>query len=65
MTRGRATRAVRARRRPIRRARAFTAPGGDDDALLQVAPADGGRAAPETAELDGALEQAGIGGDQD
>ena len=37
----------------------------DDEALPQIAPADDGRAAPETAELDGAVEQAGTGGDQD
>ena len=28
-------------------------------------PPDDGRAAPETAELDGAVEKTGIGGDQD
>ena len=58
----RPTRAVWARRRTPR---AFAALGGDDDALPQIAPADCGRAAPEMAELDGAVEQAGTGGDQD
>ncbi|CAH0375257.1 unnamed protein product [Pelagomonas calceolata] len=58
----RQTRAVRARRRTPR---AFAALGGDDEALPQIAPTDDGRAAPETAELDGAVEQAGIGSDQD
>ena len=58
----RRTSAVRARRRTPR---TFAALGGDDEALPQIAPADDGRAAPETAELDGAVEQAGTGGDQD
>ena len=58
----RRTSAVRARRRTPR---TFAALGGDDEALPQIAPADGGRAAPETAELDGAVEQAGTGGDED
>ena len=58
----RPTSAVRARRRTPR---TFAALGGDDEALPQIAPADDGRAAPETAELDGAVEQAGTGGDED
>ena len=58
----RPTRAVRAQRRTPR---TFATLGGDDEALPQIAPADDGRAAPETAELDGAVEQAGIGCDQD
>ena len=57
----RRTSAVRARRRTPR---TFAALGGDDEALPQIAPADDGRAALETAELDGAVEQAGTGGDQ-
>ena len=58
----RPTWAVRARRRtPL----TFATLGGDDEAQPQTAPADDGRAAPETAELDGAVEQAGTGGDQD
>ena len=53
---------VRARRRtPL----TFATLGGDDEAQPQTAPADDGRAAPETAELDGAAEQAGTGGDED
>ena len=58
----RPTWAVRARRRTPR---TFATLGGDDEAQPQTAPADDGRAAPETAELDGAVEQAGTGGDQD
>ena len=58
----RPTEAVRDRRRTPR---TFATLGGDDEALPQIAPADDGRAAPETAELDGAVEQAGTGGDQD
>ena len=58
----RPTSAVRARRRTPR---TLAALGGDDEALPQIAPADDGRAAPETAELDGAVEQAGTGGDED
>ena len=46
-------------------ARAPSGSGVDDEALPQIAPADDGRAAPETAELDGAVEQAGTGGDED
>ena len=58
----RPTWAVRARRRtPL----TFATLGGDDEALPQIAPADDGRAAPETAKLDGAVEQAGTGGDED
>ena len=58
----RPTEAVRARRRTPR---TFATLCGDDEALPQIAPADDGRAALETAELDGAVEQAGTGGDQD
>ena len=58
----RPTEAVRDRRRTPR---TFATLGGEDEALPQIAPADDGRAAPETAELDGAVEHAGIGGDQD
>ena len=58
----RPTSAVRARRRTPR---TFAALGGDDEAPPQIAAADDGRAAPETAELDGAVEQAGTGGDED
>ena len=58
----RLTWAVRARRRAPR---IIATLGGDDEAQPQTAPADDGRAAPETAELDGAAEQAGTGGDED
>ena len=58
----RRTSAVRARRRTPR---TFATLGGDDEALPQIAPADDGRAALETAELDGAVERAGTGGDED
>ena len=58
----RPTWAVRARRRtPL----TFATLGGDDEAQPQTAPADGGHEPPKTAELDGAVEQAGTGGDQD
>ena len=55
----RLTWAVRARRRAPR---IIATLGGDDEALPQIAPADDGRTALETAELDGAVAQAGTGG---
>ena len=56
---------ARARREAQTSRARLSGSGVDDEALPQIAPADDGRAAPETAELDGAVEQAGTGGDED
>ena len=64
MTAERPTRTARARREAQTSRARLSGSGVDDEALPQIAPADDGRAASETAELDGAVEQAGTGGDQ-